>query len=324
MAVLLRLAVQNYRCLRDVDFEPTAINVFFGPNGVGKTTFLDALWFVRDCAIRGTEEAASVRHHGIGALTDGADPDLDRIQIGIETPSADYRVKFGYSSGRIEPFAGELLLSKSRGISLVYRPTGSDHAELYNEQLGKSVRRKLPDPEKPALNYFTALAEAESEATELVALLKSLHLYSSRSVSLYQLRRLGSESGVHTYPLDRWQNLWSALRNLSARRAIDDRYETIIRYMRQAFPGSFKDLVLEQLGVDRVGGSLVFVDDDSARLAEESHQFMHILQIVDTETSRFGDQKAKVRVLDTFQHRASTAGRAVNENQGFILGQIMP
>ena len=81
MAELLRLVVHNYRCLRDVDFAASNINVVFGANGVGKSTFLDALWFVRECAHRGTAEAASLRHHGIGALADNAEPGDDRIDI---------------------------------------------------------------------------------------------------------------------------------------------------------------------------------------------------------------------------------------------------
>ena len=65
----------------------------------------------------GTAEAASSRHHGIGVLADNAEPGDERIVIGIETRSASYRVTFGYSSGRIEPFVGERLVSKSRRSS---------------------------------------------------------------------------------------------------------------------------------------------------------------------------------------------------------------
>ncbi len=287
MAELLRLVVHNYRCLRDVDFAATNINVVFGPKGVGKTTHLDALWFVRDCALHGTAEAASSRHHGIGALADNAEPGDERIDIGIETRTATYRVTFGYSSGRIEPFVGERLLSKRRQIELVNRVVGSDHASFYHEQFKQMVPLKLRDPEKLAFSNFLLFYEPQEEAVELDSLLKSLHLYSSRTVDFYRLRRLGSESSAHTYPWDRWQNLWSALRNLNDRRAIDDRFETIIGYMRKAFPQSFKDLVLESLGADRVGGS--FVEVGRRRPIQASGVSDGHLQLLGLLTALFGD-----------------------------------
>jgi predicted ATPase len=295
MAELLRLVVHNYRCLRDVDFGATNINVVFGPNGVGKTTFLDALWFVRDCAIRGTPEAASSRHHGIGALADNAEPGDERIGIGIRTRTASYRITFGYSSGRIEPFVGERLLSERRGIELVNRAVGSDQAAFYHEQLQQTVTVRLRDPEKLALSNFLLFCDAEEEAIELDSLLKSLHLYSSRAVDLYRLRRIGSESSEHTYPWDRWQNLWSALRNLNGRRAIDDRFETIIGYMRKAFPRSFNDLVLESLGADRVGGS--FVEQGRARPIQASGVSDGHLQLLGLFTALFGDTRNRSSLL---------------------------
>jgi predicted ATPase len=286
--------VHNYRCLRDVDFRTTGINVVFGPNGVGKTTFLDALWFVKECASRGTAEAASSRHHGIGALTDNAEPG-ERIDIEIETGAAVYRVSYGYSSGRIEPFVGERFFSKSRGIELVNRAVGSDQAAFYHENLRQVLSLKLRDPEKLALSNFLLFSDPKEEAIELDSLLKSLHFYSSRAVNLHQLRRLGSESGVHTYPFDRWQNLWSALRNLNDRRALDNRFETIISYMRKAFPHSFKDLVFEPLGSDRVGGS--FVEEGRLRPIQASGVSDGDLQLLGLLTALFGDTHERSSLL---------------------------
>jgi predicted ATPase len=295
MPKLLRLVVHNYRCLRDVDFGATNINVVFGPNGVGKTTFLDALWFVRDCVLHGAAEAASSRHHGIGALADNAEPGDERIDIGIETRTSAYSVTFGYSSGRIEPFVGEHFSSKRRQLELVNRSVGSDQATMYHEQLQQKVTLKLRDPEKLAFSNFLLFCNPEEEAIELDSLLKSLHLYSSRAVNLFQLRRLGSDSSIHTYPWDRWQNLWSALRNLNDRRAIDDRFDTIIGYMRKAFPQSFKDIVLESLGGDRVGGS--FVEKGRRLPIQASGVSDGHLQMLGLLTSLFGDTRDRSSLL---------------------------
>ncbi len=271
------------------------INVLFGSNGVGKTSFLDALWFLHECSSRGAADPASDRHHGIGLLTDNTQPGDERIDIGVETDTAEYRVSFGYSSGRIEPFVGERLLSKNRRIVLVNRVVGSDQATMYHEQLRQDVTIKLADPERLAFSNFVLFCPPEIEAQELSALLKSLHFYSSRAVNLYQLRRLGSDSGVHTYPFDRWQNLWSALRNLQGRRAVDNRYETIIKYMRVAFPDSFKDLVLDSIGNDRVGAS--FVEAGRHHPIQASGVSDGHVQLLGLLTALFGDTQNRSSIL---------------------------
>ena len=101
--------------LADVSIDARPINVLFGPNGSGKSTLLDTIWFVRDCTKRGVDEASSYRSHGIGMLWDGADQEAN-ISIKIETDLAEYEVLFGFSEGRIEPFAGETLYSKPRKL----------------------------------------------------------------------------------------------------------------------------------------------------------------------------------------------------------------
>ena len=83
---LTGLHVKNFRSLQDVSIELGAINVLFGPNGAGKSSLLDTIWFVRDCAIRGVEEASSFRNHGIAALWDGADEGA-HICIKVESKS---------------------------------------------------------------------------------------------------------------------------------------------------------------------------------------------------------------------------------------------
>ena len=64
---LTRLTIKNFRSLANITIDLNDINVLFGSNGSGKSTFLDTIWFIRDCAINGVESASSSRSHGIGA-----------------------------------------------------------------------------------------------------------------------------------------------------------------------------------------------------------------------------------------------------------------
>ena len=128
---LTNLEIKNFRSLANLRINAKPLNVLFGPNGAGKSSFLDAIWFVRDCAIRGVDLASSSRSHGIGILWDGAD-DGEHLTIKLETESAEYEVLFGYSSGRIEPFVGEILYSKNRDKRLIDRKIGSEQAKFYH------------------------------------------------------------------------------------------------------------------------------------------------------------------------------------------------
>jgi predicted ATPase len=286
--------VNNFRCLKSVEVETRPINVLFGPNGIGKSSFLDAVWFMRDCAIRGTELASSDRHHGIGVLWDGAAPE-DRIEISLRSELAEYTVSFGYSSGRIEPFVGETLRSLTRKMVLVDRKIGSDTATFFHETMGQAVTIKLREPEKLAFTNYLLLCEPGEETAELDEVFRAIHLYSSRSVSLHQLRRLGSESTQHTFAYDRWQNLWSALRNLHGRQALDTRYRTVMEFMRKAFPDSFKELVFEQIGADRVSAS--FVETCRHQPVQASGVSDGHLQLLGLLTSLFGDSTRRFNLL---------------------------
>ncbi len=287
---LQSLRIQNFRCLHDVTVPTRGINVLFGPNGIGKTSFLDALWFVRDCALRGTDQAASDRHHGIGVLWDGAAPE-DRIIITLETTTGEYTVSFGYSSGRIEPFVGERFRSKIRPETLVERAIGSDTAGYFHEQLRHVVQLKMREPEKLAFSNYLLLCEPSRETLELDEVLRSVRFYSSRAVDLSRLRKLGSESNQQTFLFDRWQNLWSALRNLHDRRVLDDRYDTILGFLRQAFPGSFKDLLFEQIGADRVTAS--FLESNRRRPIPASGVSDGHLQFLGLLLALFGDSPGR-------------------------------
>ena len=255
MGGLTRIHVQNYRALADVELKVGPINVVFGPNGAGKSTLLDSLYFFRDCAIRGVEVASSERDHGIGILWDGAVED-QRIKVELADGDITYGLSFTLSAGRIDPFPGERLLSSSRGIALIERSSGSDKAALYDTKIGQAPLIDLREPERLTLGLFLDFNRGDEEAGHLNRLLHYVRLYHSRSFLLRVLKRAGSESSPQTRLWDLGNNAWSVLRNLQDKRNVDERYDTIMRHMAEAFP-MFDDIVLEQTGPSSVYASFM-------------------------------------------------------------------
>lgn len=254
-ALLRRVSTKNYRSLADVSVELGSVNVLFGPNGAGKSTFLDTIWFVRDCAVRGVDDASSDRSHGIGILWDGA-AEGDRLEVTIETDSAGYALSLGLSSGRIEPYPGERLRSSSKGVDLIERSTGSDKALFRRLDGGEGVLTPLREPEKLSLGRYLDFEPGAAEAAEMDRRLRYVHHHPSRSFDLRYIKQRGSEKSHETWLSWNGKNLWSVLQNLQGRRAADDRYDTILSFMRRAFP-AFRDLVLDPVGPSSVYGSFL-------------------------------------------------------------------
>ncbi len=251
-----KLRIKNFRALADIEVETKSLNVLFGPNGAGKSSFLDTIWFIRDCAIRGVDEASSQRDHGIGLLYDHAEIDAN-IVLAIETSLAQYEITMGFSSGRIEPMVGERLYSKVDDICLVDRKIGRDSANFYHYGLKQPTPFTLREPEKLAFTRYLDFEESTPEAaSELEKLLRYVNFHHSREAELYKLKKYGSESRHHIWLWDRCGNLWSVLRNLHDKRTIDARYDTIIEFMRKSFPG-FENLLIEQTGPNAVYGNFI-------------------------------------------------------------------
>jgi predicted ATPase len=255
MAILLqRLSTRNYRALADVTVELHDITVLFGPNGAGKSTLLRVLRFLRDCVVHGVDEAASRRSYGVGMLFDGA-AEGSVLEIAAETASLCYELTLGLSAGRIEPFPGERLRSRT-GIDYIERRAGKDHASFFHPGGGAAVPVALRGPDKVSLELYAGLEPTASEVGALYRILQHVSSYPSRSFDFRALKQAGSQQSHHLL-LERWgHNLWSVLRNLQGKRAVDDRYDTIIDFMRQSFP-AFRDLVLESTGPASVYGSFV-------------------------------------------------------------------
>lgn len=255
MPLLTRVRTRNYRSLADVTVDVGSVTVLFGHNGSGKSTFLDTLWFVRDCSINGVDVASERRSHGIGLLWDGAD-EREPLAITLDVAGAEYELRCGFNSGRIEPYAGEILRLSKDGSVLIERLPGSDRARFAGGDAVAPTVHVLREPNKLALERYLYDTTDHTEIRALEAILRATRWHHSRSFRWWQLKVRGSEIGASVVLAEDGRNLWSVLRNLHDRRSIDGRYDTILEYMREAFPG-FKDLVFEATGPTSVYCSMV-------------------------------------------------------------------
>lgn len=61
--MIVGITIRNFKSIREiVDLPISRFHVLLGPNGSGKTTFLDALDFVRDCLSASPATAVAKRH----------------------------------------------------------------------------------------------------------------------------------------------------------------------------------------------------------------------------------------------------------------------
>ena len=122
--------------------------------------------------------------------------------------------------------------------------------------MDQSATFTLREPEKLSLSRYLDYDAKNNEATGLDRLLHFVRFYHSRSFFLYRLKRQGSEGSAEFRLWDRGDNAWSVLRNLHDKRSVDDRFDTIVQFMREGFP-SFDELVLEQTGANSVYASIL-------------------------------------------------------------------
>jgi predicted ATPase len=155
----------------------------------------------------------------------------------------------------------------------------------------------LREPQKISLGRYLDFDASFDEVAELDRRLHYIHYYPSRSFDLRQIKQKGSERSHETSLWGNGRNLWSVLLNLQGKSAADNRYDTILDFMRQSFP-TFRALVLEPTGPDSVYGSLVERGRSRPiRASGTSDGHMQMLLLL-TALFAEGQQRTSIMLLD--------------------------
>ncbi|AUX48339.1 uncharacterized protein SOCE26_098730 [Sorangium cellulosum] len=136
-------------------------------------------------------------------------------------------------------------------MDLIQRSTGSNRASFFEaDKVAEPVT--LREPERLSLTRYLDVGGAE-EAADVDVLLRSIRMHRCRLFNFHGIKNVGSQSAPELRLKGRADNLWSVLRNVHDRRGADDRYDTIVSFMREALP-SFDGLLFEQTGPASVTG----------------------------------------------------------------------
>ena len=134
--MITRVQVKNFRNLADVDVHLGPLTVLVGRNGTGKSTFLDALRFVRDALSLGLDMALSERG-GLGAVRRwsprGRTQDL-RISLDVVESMTSVRYSFLLGTGQ-----GEKRRVKHEFCQISHNLPSEDDSIQFETQGGKWI-----------------------------------------------------------------------------------------------------------------------------------------------------------------------------------------
>jgi predicted ATPase len=144
---LLRLEVEGFKSLKEVSWEPGALNVIIGPNGSGKSNLLDLLHMIRSAAVGDLSDFVHF-NGGIEALVWDGRREQVRLNVEIEGME-DENLDFLRYELTLKPYGAwsgfrvleRLVSSTARPLSKpsVWLQRDNDRASLYDTRLGKLV-----------------------------------------------------------------------------------------------------------------------------------------------------------------------------------------
>ncbi len=222
----ITLEAHNYRCLRNVLWQPSGVSVLVGPNGSGKSTLLALFSFFRDVYISGLQ-AAIIGQGGPWGLRHLEAAPEEPVTVALSVDDLHWQLELLLRGGPPGPTMNERLTQGAHTLISRIGPYGS--VQYQEHHLG------VKSDERPGLGWvYDQVPPVRAEIEPLVVAVKNLRLY--QAWDLPALRRNSSDSGSDLYLSPAGDNAFSVLRNWHSRHALRPRYDFVVQGLREAFP----------------------------------------------------------------------------------------
>lgn len=226
------LRLSDFRVLREVEWCPFGVCLIAGPNGSGKTTLLMAFEFLSRLFDRDLESALRRINPAY----------LRRVGVAEQVP-VHLEIECGSVTWKLDLPVDPRGLRSSFGEQLLHDGVVKLRADMFKQEwhLGSEVRtlddrrccaRVLWDEQRPEW------------LRPLVSLLEGYRFHGT--YWLNRVKEPGRHGDASAWLFPTGQNLWAVLHEWKGSpRRYDDRFEWVMKVMREAFPSVISDLEFE-------------------------------------------------------------------------------
>lgn len=221
------LELKNFRCFRDLRWEPDGVCAVVGANGSGKSTLFSCVDLLRTTYRESFGKALSFNGGPFG-LRNLHTPSDETVEIRFCCDGVCWALTPSVENGQSDSEFGELV-TDINGNVLVERP-------LYSKKFlfeGKELLAR----ENSALKLSYEMSSDNTVVQPITEMLNNFRMYSD--YRLFVLRQSGSRSEGDHYLKRGGENLFSVLRNWRDRSASRESYEWVRTGMKAAFPNYF-------------------------------------------------------------------------------------